>query len=77
MPTRRRHHGELSDSSRLLATPEDREPAVRKVIEAAGGKVISFYLTTGEPNLVKGDCRSTERSWAHRRAVSLLCCVRQ
>jgi len=32
----------------LLAAPEDREPAVRKLIETAGGKVISFYFTTGE-----------------------------
>jgi uncharacterized protein with GYD domain len=34
-------------AQRLLAAPEDREPAVRKLIEAAGGKVISFYFTTG------------------------------
>ena len=34
-------------AKRLLAAPEDREPAVRKLIEAAGGKVISFYFTTG------------------------------
>ena len=32
----------------LIDAPEDREAAVRKVIEAAGGKVISFYVTTGE-----------------------------
>jgi hypothetical protein len=36
----------------LLAAPEDREPAVRKVIEAAGGKVISFYFTTGETDFL-------------------------
>jgi len=34
-------------AKRLLSAPEDREPAVRKLIEAAGGKVISFYFTTG------------------------------
>ena len=34
-------------AKRLLAAPEDREPAVRKLIEAAGGEVISFYFTTG------------------------------
>jgi uncharacterized protein with GYD domain len=28
--------------------PEDREPAVRKLIEEAGGKVISYYMTTGD-----------------------------
>ena len=32
----------------LLAAPEDREPAVRKLIEAAGGKFINFYFTTGD-----------------------------
>jgi uncharacterized protein with GYD domain len=31
----------------LLAAPEDREPAVRKVVESAGGKIVSFYFTTG------------------------------
>ena len=36
----------------LLGAPEDREPAVRKVVEAAGGKVISFYLTTGETDFL-------------------------
>jgi uncharacterized protein with GYD domain len=36
----------------MLAAPEDREPAVRKVIEAAGGKVISFYFTTGEADFL-------------------------
>ena len=36
----------------LLAAPEDREPAVRKVVEAAGGKVISFYFTTGEADFL-------------------------
>ena len=32
----------------LLEAPEDREPAVRKLVEAAGGKLISFYFTTGD-----------------------------
>jgi uncharacterized protein with GYD domain len=32
----------------LVEAPEDREPAVRKLIEAAGGKLVSFYFTTGE-----------------------------
>ena len=27
----------------LIGTPEDREPAVRKLIEGAGAKVISYY----------------------------------
>jgi len=36
----------------LLDAPEDRDAAVRKVIEAAGGKVISFYVTTGETDFL-------------------------
>jgi uncharacterized protein with GYD domain len=36
----------------MLAAPEDREPAVRKAIEAAGGKVIGFYFTTGEADFL-------------------------
>ena len=30
-----------------LAAPEDREPAIRSLVEAAGGKFISLYFTTG------------------------------
>ncbi len=36
----------------LIGAPEDREPAVRKLIEGAGGKVISFYMTTGETDFL-------------------------
>ena len=36
----------------LLAAPEDREPVVRKLIEGAGGKMISFYFTTGESDFL-------------------------
>ena len=36
----------------LLGAPEDLEPVVRKVVEAAGGKVISFYFTTGETDFL-------------------------
>ena len=36
----------------LIAAPEDREPAVRKIIEAAGGRLINFYVTTGESDFV-------------------------
>jgi uncharacterized protein with GYD domain len=32
--------------------PEDREPAVRKLIEEAGGKVISYYMTTGDSDFL-------------------------
>jgi len=36
----------------LLAAPEYREPAVRKLIEAAGGKIINFYFTTGDSDFL-------------------------
>jgi uncharacterized protein with GYD domain len=36
----------------LLAAPEDREPAVRKLVEAAGGKFVSFYFTTGDSDFL-------------------------
>ncbi len=36
----------------LLAAPEDREPAVRKLVEKAGGKLINFYFTTGETDFL-------------------------
>ena len=36
----------------MLAAPEDREPAVRKLIEAAGGKIINFYFTTGDSDFL-------------------------
>jgi uncharacterized protein with GYD domain len=36
----------------LLAAPEDREPAVRKLIEAVGGKCINFYFTTGDSDFL-------------------------
>jgi uncharacterized protein with GYD domain len=36
----------------IIDAPEDREPAVRKLIEGAGGKVISYYVTTGETDFL-------------------------
>jgi uncharacterized protein with GYD domain len=36
----------------LVSAPEDREPAVRKLVEAVGGKVLSFYFTTGESDFL-------------------------
>ncbi len=45
----------------LLAAPEDREPAVRALVEAAGGKLISFYHTTGESDfLIISEANDTE-----------------
>ncbi|WP_114947846.1 GYD domain-containing protein [Microvirga calopogonii] len=31
----------------LVANPEDRLPAVRNLVEAAGAKLLSFYITLG------------------------------
>jgi len=36
----------------LVAAPEDREPAVKKFIEGAGAKLISFYFTTGDSDFM-------------------------
>jgi uncharacterized protein with GYD domain len=36
----------------IIGAPEDREPVVRKLIEGAGGKVISYYVTTGESDFL-------------------------
>jgi len=36
----------------FLAAPEDREIAVHKLIEGAGGKVLSFYFTTGDSDFL-------------------------
>jgi uncharacterized protein with GYD domain len=32
----------------LIDNPSDREEAARALMEAAGGKLLSFYVTTGE-----------------------------
>jgi uncharacterized protein with GYD domain len=36
----------------LVASPEDREPVVRKFIEGAGGKLVSLYFTTGDADFL-------------------------
>jgi len=36
----------------LVGAPEDREPVVRKLIEGAGGKLLSFYFTTGDTDFL-------------------------
>jgi uncharacterized protein with GYD domain len=54
----------------LLGAPEDRETAVRKVVEAAGGKVISFYFTTGETDLLISEANEAESVIASLMAVS-------
>jgi uncharacterized protein with GYD domain len=55
----------------LLGAPEDRELAVRKVVEAAGGKVISFYFTTGDADfLLISEANEAESVIASLLAVS-------
>src|SRR6476646_1024107 len=36
----------------LVAAPEDREPAVKKLIEGAGAKLINFYFSTGDSDFM-------------------------
>lgn len=36
----------------LIAAPEDREAAVRKLLEAAGARFVSLYFTTGDADIV-------------------------
>ena len=45
----------------MMASPEDREAAIAKVVEKAGGKLIGYYLTFGEDDwLVIIDCPNNE-----------------
>jgi uncharacterized protein with GYD domain len=36
----------------MISSPNDREAAARAIIEAAGGKLESFYLTTGATDFI-------------------------
>src|SRR3974390_2481612 len=36
----------------LVGAPEDREPAVRKLVEGVGGKLLNFYFTTGDTDFM-------------------------
>jgi uncharacterized protein with GYD domain len=45
----------------MIASPEDREAAIAKVVEKAGGKLLSYYLTFGDDDwLVIFDCPNNE-----------------
>jgi uncharacterized protein with GYD domain len=67
--TRGRYTHEFA--KRLLDVPEDREPAVRKLIEEAGGKVISFYMTTGDSDwLLISEANESEAIIAALMALS-------
>jgi len=58
----------------LLGAPEDREPAVRKLIEAAGGKFINFYFTTGDSDFLliseANDAESIIAALKHHRCIN-------
>ena len=50
----------------MMTSPEDREAALAKVFEKAGGKLLAFYLTFGEDDfLTIADCPD------HRAALAL------
>lgn len=36
----------------MMTSPEDREAALAKVFESAGGKLLAFYLTFGEDDFL-------------------------
>ena len=38
--------------SGMIAAPEDRSKALKKLVDAAGGKLLSWYLTFGEYDFV-------------------------
>jgi len=45
----------------MVASTEDREAAIAKVVEKAGGKLLSYYLTFGEDDwLVIMDCPNND-----------------
>jgi uncharacterized protein with GYD domain len=45
----------------MIASPEDREAAIAKVVEKAGGKLLSYYVTFGDDDwLVVIDCPNNE-----------------
>ena len=53
----------------MMTSPEDREAALAKVFEKAGGKLLAFYLTFGEDDfLTIADCPDHHAALArHRR----------
>lgn len=45
----------------MMASPEDREAVIAKLLKNAGGKLIGYYLTFGEDDwLVIADCPNNE-----------------
>lgn len=61
----------------LISKPEDRANAVRKLVEAGGGKLLHYYFTTGETDFLiiaeakdGGDAVATSMAAAAGGAVS-------
>jgi len=55
----------------LLAKPEDREEAVKRLVEAAGGKLVHYFVTTGDADfllIAEGD--ETEMAVASAMAAA-------
>jgi len=45
----------------MVASPEDREAAIAKVVEKAGGRLIGYYVTFGQDDwFVIADCPNNE-----------------
>ena len=50
----------------MMTVPDDREAAIAKVLQNAGGKLLAYYLTFGEDDfLLIADCPGQSRR--HRR----------
>lgn len=63
-------------AKRLVGSPEDREPAVRKLVEASGGKLISFYFTTGDSDfmlITEGETESAIAALMAAAAAGMIC----
>jgi uncharacterized protein with GYD domain len=41
-----------SGVSGLVSKPEDREPVIRKLVEASGAKLLNLYFTTGDSDFL-------------------------
>ena len=63
-------------AKRLVGAPEDREPAVRKVMEASGGKLLNFYFTTGDADFViiaEGETEAIIAALMAAAAAGMIC----
>lgn len=65
-------------AKKLVQAPEDREPAVRKLVEAAGGKLVNFYFTTGDSDfmlITEGDSESVLAAMLATTTTGMVCDV--